>query len=117
MILRFFDTTKTNEFADWIVAEIQRAGAPNEELRANTKKKHAIRAQGINKNIVQRVAEFSRTTRLNVYKKASFAARVREGLTNHGYSPEFVRSFALDLIELIERAKTAEKKRPDSLTI
>jgi hypothetical protein len=106
----FFDTTKTNEFADWIVAEVKRAAPPDKALRTKTKKKHAIRTQGVNENIERRVAEFALATRLNIYTKASFAARIREGLKNHGYPEGFVRSFSLELIELIERTKAAKKR-------
>jgi hypothetical protein len=110
MIVSFFDTTKTNEFADWIVGEVKRATPPDKDVRAKTKKKHEIRSRNVNENIARRVAEFARATRLNVYKKASFAARIRDGLKTHGYPEEFVHSFSLDLIELIERTKAAEKK-------
>src|SRR6202011_4568745 len=66
MIASFFDTTKTNEFADWIVAEVKRAAPPDSAPR---KKKHVIRAQEMDENITRRVVEFTRTTRLNIYKK------------------------------------------------
>ena len=114
MFAGFFDTTKTNEFADWIVGEVKRAAPPGKPERDKTKKKYAIRTQSVNENIARRVAEFTKTTRLNIYKKASFAARVREGLKSHGHSEEFVRSFSLELIELIERVDNAEKRNRPS---
>jgi isocitrate dehydrogenase kinase/phosphatase len=110
MLAKLFDTTKTNEFADWIVAEVKRAAPSDKAASTKAKKKHTIRTQNVNENIARRVAEFTRTTPLNIYKKASFAARVREGLNDHGYSEEFVRSFSLELIELIERIKTSQKR-------
>src|SRR5271170_3087998 len=82
MFASFFNTTKTNEFADWIVAEIKRAVPPDS---VSHKKKHVIRALELDKNIASRIAEFTRTTRLNVYKKACLAARVHEGMNAHGY--------------------------------
>jgi hypothetical protein len=107
MIASFFDTTKTNEFADWIVAEVKRAAPPD---LAPRKKKHAIRAREMDENIARRVVEFTRTTRLNIYKKARLASRVREGMSAHGYPEAFVNSFSF---ELIARIQAAVKARTD----
>jgi hypothetical protein len=106
MIARFFSTTETDEFADWIVAEVKRAAPPDLASR-NKKKKHAIRARDMDENIARRVVEFTRTTRLNIYKRARLAARVREGLTGHGYPKAFVHSFSFELIERIQAAVNA----------
>jgi hypothetical protein len=107
MITSFFNTTKTNEFADWIVAEITRAAPPDSAPR---KKKHAIRVREMDENIARRVVEFTRTTRLNIYKKARLAARVRERMTAQGYPEAFVNSFSF---ELIARIQAAAKARTD----
>ena len=72
------------------------------------KKKHAIRAREVDENIARRVVEFTQTTRLNIYKKARIAARVREGMTAHGYPEAFVKSFSIDLIT---RLQTASKQQ------
>jgi hypothetical protein len=108
MIASFFNTTETNEFADWIVAEVKRAVPPDTAQRK--KKKHAIRAREMDENIARRVVEFTRTTRLNIYKKARLAARVREGMSAHGYPEAFVSSFSF---ELIARIQAAAKARTD----
>jgi hypothetical protein len=109
MIARFFSTTETDEFADWIVAEVKRAAPPDLALRnkKKNKKKHVIRARDMDGNIARRVVEFTQTTRLNIYKRARLAARVREGLTGHGYPKAFVRSFSFELIERIQAAANA----------
>jgi predicted DNA-binding helix-hairpin-helix protein len=101
MIASFFNTKTTIEFADWIVAELKRA-VPHESV--SHKKKHVIRARGVDENIARRVVEFTRTTRLNVYTKARLAARVREGMSAHGYPKTFVDSFTLELISRIQAA-------------
>src|SRR6267154_2095251 len=101
MIASFFNTTTTNEFADWIVAEVKRAVPPGTAPR---KKKHAIRARELDENIARRVVEFTRTTHLNIYKKARLAARVREGMSAHGYPEAFVKSFSLDLLTRLQAA-------------
>jgi hypothetical protein len=108
MFARFFSTTETDEFADWIVAEVKRAAPPDlasrNDKKKKKKKKHLIRARGMDENIAKRVVEFSQTTRLNIYKRARLAARVREGLTGHGYPKAFVRAFSFELIERIQTA-------------
>jgi hypothetical protein len=107
MISSYFNTTKTNEFADWIVAELKRAVPPGS---APHKKKQVIRARTMDENIARRVVEFTRTTRLNIYKKARLAARVRDGMSAHGYPKAFVESFSF---ELIARIQAAAKARTD----
>jgi|SRR5580658_3295957 hypothetical protein len=110
MIARFFSTTETDEFADWIVAEVKRAAPPDlasRDEKKKYKKKHAIRARDMDENIARRVVEFTQTTRLNIYKRARLTARVREGLTGHGYPSAFVRSFSFELIERIQAAASA----------
>jgi hypothetical protein len=109
MIARFFSTTETDEFADWIVAEVKRAAPPDLASRnkKKQKKKRVIRARDMDENIARRVVEFTHTTPLNIYKKARLAARVREGLAGHGYPEAFVRSFSFELLERIQAAAIA----------
>lgn len=104
MIASFFDTAKTQEFADWIVAELKRAAPPDLASR-KIKKKHVARARTLDENIARRIVEFTRATPLNIYKKAQLAARLREGLRSHGYPEEFVKSFSIEVIELMQTAK------------
>jgi hypothetical protein len=105
MFAGFFDTTTTIELADWIVAELKRAVPPD---LGQHEKKHMIRAKQMEENIAKRVVDFSRSTRLNVYKKARLAARVREGMSALGYPESFVTSFSY---ELVARLQAAEKSR------
>jgi len=109
MIASFFNTSKANEFADWIIAEVKRA-APPDLASGKKKKKQIIRARDMDDNIARRVVEFTRTNRLNIYTKARLAARVREGLSSHGYPDAFVQSFSF---ELITRIQAAAKARTD----
>jgi hypothetical protein len=102
MIASFFNTASTNEFADWIIAEVKRALPP--DAAPIKKKKQAIRAREMDENIARRVAEFTRTTRLNVYKKARLAARVRDGMAAHGYPSAFVEAFSYELIARLQAA-------------
>jgi hypothetical protein len=61
------------------------------------------RADRLDETIGKRTAEFVRTGQLNIYKKARLAARVREGMSAHGYPEPFVKSFSLDLLSRLQR--------------
>jgi hypothetical protein len=99
----FFNTAAADEFADWIVAEVKRALPPGYSPGT---KNIADRAESLNQNITTRTAEFNRVNPpLNIYKKARLAARVREGMTAHGYPDPFVKSFSYDLLTRLQRAK------------
>jgi hypothetical protein len=103
----FFDTTATDELADWIVAEVKRSLPSG---FAPGMKNIADRAEKLNVSIAQRTGEFMKTTpRLNIYKKARLAARVREGMSAHGYPEPFVKSFSYDLIARLRGVSKARK--------
>jgi hypothetical protein len=98
----FFNTTAVDEFADWIVAEVKRSLPPG---FAPGTKNIADRAEKLNVSIAQRTGEFMKTSpRLNIYKKARLAARVREGMSAHGYPEPFVKSFSYDLLSRLQVA-------------
>jgi hypothetical protein len=64
----------------------------------------AQRADTLNKQLEQQTQIFCKSTRLNIYKKARLAARVREGMDAHGYPKPFTQSFSLDLLRRIQAA-------------
>jgi hypothetical protein len=100
MLKRFFDTAEVDNFADSILDEVKRALPLN--AKAKVARKIGNRADKLDALVSRKVAEFVKGTRLNVYKKAHLAARLREGMTSLGYSERFVKSFSLDLIARIE---------------
>jgi hypothetical protein len=97
----FFKTAAVDEFADWIVAEVKRSLPAG--FSPGTKN-IADRAEKLNQSLAKRTGEFSRTSRLNIYKKARLAARVREGMSAHGYPEAFVKSFSYDLLARLQAA-------------
>jgi hypothetical protein len=104
----FFNTAAVDEFADWIVAEVKRSLPPG--FSPGTKN-IADRADKLNENITKRTGQFTQTSpRLNIYKKARLAARVREGMSAHGYPEPFVKSFSYDLIARLQGASKAPKR-------
>lgn len=105
MFGNLFKTADVDKFADWIVAEVKQALPAG--FSPGTKN-IADRAEKLNASIEKRTGEFARTASLNIYKKARLAARVREGMSAHGYPEAFVKSFSLDLLA---RLQGASKKR------
>jgi hypothetical protein len=98
VIGKFFDTTEVDRFADWIIGEVKRALPAGHDPSA---KNIAQRAENLNKQIEQQTRVFCKSTKLNIYKKARLAARVREGMDEHGYPKPFIQSFSLDLLRRI----------------
>jgi hypothetical protein len=103
----FFNTAGVDQFADWIVAEVKRSLPPG--FSPGTKN-ISDRADQLNQSIAKRTGEFVQSApRLNIYKKARLAARVREGMSAHGYPEPFVRSFSYDLIARLHAASKVTK--------
>lgn len=100
----FFSTTEVDRFADWIVKEVKNSLPPAFDPSA---KNIAQRAERLNKQIEDQTRVFLNSTKLNIYKKARLAARVREGMSAHGYPEPFVKSFSFDLLR---RMQAASKK-------
>jgi hypothetical protein len=107
MFGNFFKTEDVDQFADWIVTEVKQALPAG--FSPGTKN-IADRAEKLNVNIEKRTGEFARTSSLNIYKKARLAARVREGMSAHGYPDAFVRSFSYDLLARLATASKQSKK-------
>lgn len=100
----FFRTAEVDQFADSIVAEVKRtlpaAFAPGA-------KNIVERTEKLDAAVTKKTAEFTRSAKLNIYKKARLAARVREGMSAQGYPSSFVKAFSIDLLH---RLQTASKQ-------
>jgi len=102
MFGRFFDTTEVDQFADWIISEFKRELPP---ARNPPAKNVGDRANKLDQVIANRTLDFVKTAKLNFYKKAHLAARVRDGMTANGYSETFVKSISYDLLNRLQKAK------------
>ena len=96
----FFKTAEVDHFADSIVDEVKRALPVGYSPGT---KNISERADKLNEVLSKRIGEFIRAGKLNIYKKARLAARVREGMSAHGYPEPFVKSFSLDLLARLQR--------------
>jgi hypothetical protein len=97
----FFKTTEVDQYADWIVAEVKRSLPSG--FSPGTKN-IGDRADKLDASIAKKTLEFAGSTKLNIYKKARLAARVREGMSAHGYPEPFVKSFSFDLLTRLQAA-------------
>lgn len=101
MFGKFFDTAEVDRFADWILSELKRSLPP----QPGTDKDNVARRAGkVNERISRRTSEFVQGTKLNLYTKARLAARVREGMSAHGYPAGFVKAFSYDLLAQVQTA-------------
>lgn len=109
MLGKVFNTAAVDEYADWILSEVKKQLPPRPAPGAS--KDIGQRAEKLNERISMRTIDFAKTTKLNLYKKARLTARVREGMTAHGYPEPFIKSFSLELLARISRASQQVKKK------
>jgi hypothetical protein len=88
MVLGWFDSRASVDFASRMAREIQHSIPPSDE--APGKKEAGKRARKIERIATQAKA-FSRDNRLNFYKKAKLANTLKWSLKEAGYSQVFIR--------------------------
>jgi hypothetical protein len=97
----FFNTADVDQYADWIVAEVKRYLPSGHSPQT---KNIADLAERLNVSVANKTVEFSQSTKLNIYKKARLAARVRDGMSALGYPEPFVKAFSIDLLQRLQAA-------------
>ncbi len=102
MFAHFFNTAEVDRFADWVIGEFKRELPP---ARHPPAKDVSNRANKLDQVIANKTGEFVKTAKLNIYKKARFASRVRDGLRALGYTDSFVKSITYNLISRVQKAK------------
>src|SRR5918992_5013689 len=96
MFSGWFNTKELDEFADTLVAHLVEHYPPSGgELSG---KKTFERLRKLFGGTFERIDAFVRARRLNVYKKAHFANRVRWALIEAGYPSEFVETMTRELL-------------------
>ncbi len=95
-MLGWFNTKELDQFADSLLAELLERVPPSGERLSGTKAfERVVRSFGAT---FQRIDAFARTQRLNVYKKAHFANRMRWALREAGYPEDFVDTMTRELL-------------------
>ena len=96
MVLAWFDTKELDDFADAVVAELVRRYPPsNQEVGGKKTFERLRKSFGATFN---RIDQFLSGHKLNVYKKARFANRMRWALTEAGYRPDFITTMTEEVV-------------------
>lgn len=108
MPLDWFDTKELDAFADAVVAELVRRYPPPGDGVTGTKaferlrKSFAATFDGIDRFLAGR--------KLNLYKRARFANRMRWALADAGYPPEFVSTMTREVVAHIALAASGRTR-------
>ena len=107
MVFAWLDTKEVDAFADSVVKELLERFPPT-GVDLSTRKSVERVLKNVDK-LLGRVTEFTRSRKLNVYKKARFGNRVKWALREAKYPPQFV-----DIMthKLVEQAALASSKVP-----
>ena len=112
-MLKWFDSSGVDQFADWLTAELIKRYPPT-GLDSDAKKA-AQRFQKVHDSLFQRVEGFAREHALNVYKRARLGNRVKWAMRDAGYPREFLESFTHEVVTLVSvinaRVKAASHER------
>jgi hypothetical protein len=106
--LDWFDTKELDAFADAVVAELVRRYPPPGDGVTGTKaferlrKSFAATFDGIDRFLAGR--------KLNLYKRARFANRMRWTLADAGYPPEFVSTMTREVVAHIALAASGRTR-------
>jgi hypothetical protein len=92
----WFNTKELDEFADALVAELkQRFPPPGDKVPRGKGLERLTRSFGVT---FARIDTLARSQKLNFYKKAHFANRVRWALAEAGYPKDFVATMTQETL-------------------
>jgi len=95
-MLGWFNTKELDEFADALVAELRERVPPSGGQLSGPKAfERVTRTFG---TTFARIDAFARSQRLNVYKKARFANRIRWAMKEAGYPEDFCATMTQELL-------------------
>jgi hypothetical protein len=107
-MLRWFDSTEVDRFADWLTAELLRRYPP---AGLDTDPKKATRRlRKVHDNLFLRIQAFAREHKLNLYTRARLGNRVKWTMREAGYPPAFVEAFSHEVVTVVSvvRARPGE---------
>jgi len=96
MLPGWFNTKELDEFADSVVADLVKRYPPSGQALSGKKTFERLRRTFA--ATFARMDQFARSHRLNLYKKACFANRVRWALKEAGYPPDFVNTMTQEVV-------------------
>jgi hypothetical protein len=107
-MLKWFDSTEVDKFADWLTAELLKRYPPT-GLDTDPKKA-TQRLQKVHNNLFLRVQAFAREQPLNIYQRARLGNRVKWTMREAGYPPHFVEAFTGEVVTVISVIKAAPRE-------
>ena len=107
-MLKWFDSRKVDEFADWLTAEMLKRYPPT-GLDTDPKKA-TKRFQKVHDSLLSRVQAFASETKLNLYTKARLGNRVKWAMREAGYPQSFADEFTNEVVTVISIVGGRSKK-------
>ena len=98
-MLKWFDSSEVDKFADWLAGEIIKRYPPT-GLDTNSKKA-AQRLQKVHESLFLRIEAFAKENRLNIYQRARLGNRVKWAMRDAGYPLPFSESFTHEVVTVI----------------
>ena len=105
----WFNTKEVDEVADAIVADLVKRLPPSPGPHT---RKTADRLRKTHDVIFARLEQFVRSRKLNIYKMARLANRVRWALRDAGYATEFTDALSYELATVAKLASRQAPKPP-----
>lgn len=99
MFGKFFDLSQVDSFVVFIVRELQKS-LPPQGLKTPIKQTDKMIAKADDK-IRYHATQFAIKHPLNIYQKAKIGPRLQEALQDVGYSENFSKDFAYDIVRLV----------------
>jgi len=105
----WFNTKELDQFADSLMAELRERVPPSGERLSGTKAfQRVVRTFG---SAFERIDAFAASQRLNVYKKAHFANRIRWAMSEAGYPEDFVDTMTRELLMHLSAPARGKKEK------
>ena len=112
-MLKWFDATEVDTFADWLSAEIIKRYPPTG--MDTDPGKASKRLQKVHESLFLRVEAFAKENKLNIYKRARLGNRVKWAMRDAGYPLRFSEEFTHEVVTVISiinaRPAQASQKR------
>ena len=95
----WFNVKEVDEFADSIISDLIKRLPPTGV--EGPPKKAAERLRKTHGVVFRRIEDFARANSLNLYKRARLGNRIKWGLGEAGYPPDFVETVTIELLEVV----------------
>ena len=109
-MLKWFDSSEVEKFADWLTAELLKRYPPT-GLDSDPKKA-TRRLRKVHDSLFLRVEAFAREHTLNLYTRARLGNRVKWTMREAGYPSNFVEAFTHEVVTVISVVNARPRQAP-----